>query len=302
MHRRITTTITSAVLVLALLGCDPKPTSRSEPTPTQTPIPTGNLCERIQPRLTGTWTIGPPEPRLYAPLSDVCLLTDAAQKARQIQIALSATPVTDAQSAALRRSDEATVAGWYAAKVIDGGAGTGSWALNPAAAAPWLVVRSGGRLIRLRMVNDGAGTLDELRSIARTIAELPGELPSTQAMITRPECNRGAAAAERVLGSRIVLERDALVDGRLTCQWGSAARSAVARPSSMLMFGEVKDGASAGLSHRVNVAAEGWQQPNGVLVFRTKNGTYVEVTGTPGSTLRTASILALAQAIAPAYR
>ena len=52
----------------------------------------------------------------------------------------------------------------------------------------------------------------------------------------------------------------------------------------------------------MNVGAEGWQQSNGVLIFRTTSGTYLEVTGTPGSTLRTASILALAQAIAPAYR
>ena len=96
------------------------------------------------------------------------------------------------------------------------------------------------------MVNDGAGTLDELRSIARSIAELPGELPSTQAMITRPECNRGAAAAERVLGSKVVLKRDALVDGHLTCQWGTATRSAVVRPSSLLAFGEVKDGVLRG--------------------------------------------------------
>ncbi|RZT07484.1 hypothetical protein EV649_8191 [Kribbella sp. VKM Ac-2569] len=302
MHRRITTTITSAVLVLTLLGCDPQTTSRSEPTPTQTPIPTGNLCERIQPKLAGTWTIGSPEPRLYAPLSDACLLTDTAQKAHQIQLALSAAPVTDAQSAVLRRDDAASVAGWYAAKVIDGGAGTGSWALNPAAAAPWLVVRSGGRLIRLRVVNDGAGTLDELRSIARTITALPGELPSAVAMITRPECSRGTAAAERVLGSKIVLERDALVDGHLTCQWGTATRSAVVRPRSLLEFNEVKAGASAGWAHRVSVGAEGWQQSNGVLLFRTKSGTYVEVTGTPGSALRTASILALAQAIAPVYR
>ena len=87
-------------------------------------MPTGNLCERIQPKLTGSWTIGSPEPRLYGPLSDACLLTDTARKAHQIQLALSATPVTDAQSAVLRRDDAASVAGWYAAKVIDGGAGT----------------------------------------------------------------------------------------------------------------------------------------------------------------------------------
>lgn len=298
MHRRITTTITSAVLVLTLLGCDPNATARSAPSPT--PAPTGNLCERIQPKLTGTWTISGPEPRLYAPLSDACMLTDTAQKAHQIQLALSSVPVTDAQAAVLRRSDEASVAGWYAAKVIDGGAGTGSWALNPAAAAPWLVVRVGGRLIRLRMVNDGAGTLDELRSIARTITTLPGELPPAPAMITRPECSRGTPAAERVLGSKVVLERDALVDGQLTCQWGSATRSVVVRPSSLLEFNDLKAGASAGLAHRATVGAEGWQS-DGVLIFRTANGTYAEVTGTPGTTLRTASILALAQAIAPTY-
>ena len=105
-----------------------------------------------------------------------------------------------------------------------------------------------------------------------------------------------------MLGARIVLRRDALLDGHLTCQWGTATRSAVVRPRSLLEFDEVKAGASAGLAHRVNVGAEGWQQSNGVLLFRTKNGAYLEVTGTPASALRTASVLALAQAIAPAYR
>ncbi|TCC22613.1 hypothetical protein [Kribbella speibonae] len=293
--------VIATILLIPLVGCSAT-TKQTEPTPTTAPAAEGNLCERVQSKLAGTWTIGTPEPRLYAPLSDACLLTDTAQKAHQIQIALSATPVTDAQSAALRQSDAASVAGLYAAKVIDGGVGTGSWALNPAAAAPWLVVRSGGRLIRLRVVNDGAGTLDELRSIARTITELPGELPSAPAMVTRPECSRGTAAAERMLGSRTVLRRDALVDGHLTCRWGTATRSAAVRPSSVLDFNQIKDGASAGWARRVNVGAEGWQQSNGILLFRTKNGAYLEVTGTPGSVLRTASVLALAQAIAPAYR
>lgn len=295
--RRITAAI--AVLLLGLAACDSHTAQRVVPTP----APAGNLCERLAPRLTG-WKAAEAESRLTAPLADNCSLVDTTQEFHRVWVALSAIPVTDAQFAQSRKGDTEWVTGMqYAAKVIDGEVGPGSWAVDPAAAAPWLVFRAGNRPVELRMVNDGSGTLDELRSIAQTIVGLPGGLPTAPAIIAQPECARGTAAAERLLGEKAVLRRDTLTDGYLWCQWGSATRSVAVRSGGLgsdpaLDFGYVKGGFT---SHRVNVGAEGWQQTDGELAFRTTKDAYVELVATPDSTLNAGLLVALAQAIAPAY-
>ncbi|MFF0271659.1 hypothetical protein [Kribbella sp. NPDC004536] len=297
MRRRATIT---AVLLLALLGCDPHTTKQAAPTPT------GNLCERVRPTLPGNWTTEDGEPGVAAPLSDVCTLVDRDQAAHRIRVLLSILPVTDTQAAKLRKDDEASAAaGNYAAKVSDGGLGNGSWALDPAAAAPWVVFRTGGRQVRLSVANAGAGTMDELRSIARSIMALAGGLPAAPAMITRPECAGGTAAAERILGTKSVLRRDALVDKHLSCRWASAMRSVAtyAGGDSRIDFGYIKDGATGGQpwAHRVTVGVEGWQQDDGFLIFRSRTDQYVTVVSLPYQEMRPVPIVMLARAIAPAY-
>jgi hypothetical protein len=261
------------------------------------------LCERLAPQLTG-WKAAEADSGLIVPLGDGCSLVDAAADVHEVRVTLSAIPVTDAQFAESRKGDAEWVTEiGYAAKVVDGGIGPGSWAVDPAAAAPWLVFRAGNRPIKLRMENDGSGTLDELRSIAQTILDLPGGLPTAQAIIARPECDRGTAAAERLLVGKAVLRRDTLTGGYLSCQWGSATGSVAVRSGGLgsdpaLDFGYVRGGFH---SHRVNVGAEGWQQTDGELAFRTAQDAYIELVATPGSTLRPGLVVALAQAIAPAY-
>ncbi|GAA1157539.1 hypothetical protein GCM10009630_64600 [Kribbella jejuensis] len=295
MRRRATLT---AVLLLALLGCDPHPTTHA--------APIGNLCERERPQLPGNWTTEDGEYRPAAPLSDGCTLVDSAQPAHRIRVLVSILKVTDAQAAKFRKDDEeSAAAGGYAAKVSDGGLGDGSWALDPAAAAPWLVFRIDGRQIRLSVENAGAGTLDELRSIARSITTLPGGLPTAPSMVVRPECARGTAAAERSLGTKSVLRRDALVDKHLSCRWASATRSVATFPGgdSRIDFGYIKDAATDGLpwAHRVTVGAEAWQQDDGYLVFRSSTDQYVTVVSLPYQEMRPIPIVMLARAIAPAY-
>lgn len=295
--RRIAAAV--AVVLLGLVACDSHTTQQVVPTPT----PAGNLCERLAPHLTG-WKAAEAGSRLTAPLADNCSLVDTTQELHRVWVGLSAIPVTDAQFAQSRKGDIEWVKGMqYAAEVIDGEVGPGSWAVNPAAAAPWLVFRAGNRPVELRMVNDGSGTLDELRSIAETIVGLPGGLPAAPTIIAQPECARGTAAAERLLGEKAILRRDTLTDGYLWCQWGSATRSVAVRSGGLgsdpaLDFGYVKGGFT---SHRVNVGAEGWQQADGQLGFRTAKGAYIELLATPDSILRPALLVALAQAIAPAY-
>jgi hypothetical protein len=259
------------------------------------------LCERLAPQLTG-WKAAEADTGLIVPLGDGCSLVDTAEDRHRVRVTLSAIPVTDAQFAEFRKSDAERISEMgYAAKVIDGGIGPGSWAVDPAAAGSWLVFRAGNRPIMLRVENDG--TLDELRSIAQTILGLPGGFPTAQPIIARPECARGTAAAERLLGEQAVLRRDTLTDGYLSCQWGSATRSVAVRSGGLgsdpsLDFGYVKGGFH---SHRVNVGIEGWQQTDGELAFRTAKDAYIELVANPGGSLRPGPVVALAQAIAPAY-
>jgi hypothetical protein len=54
-------------------------------------------------------------------------------------------------------------------------------------------------------------------------------------------------------------------------------------------------------AHRVSVGAEGWQQDNGFLSFRTSKQTFVVVTASPSTLMRPVPVVTLALAIAPAY-
>ncbi|MER7245790.1 hypothetical protein [Kribbella sp. NPDC000426] len=296
--RRFTAAV--AVLLLSLTACDSHTTQEVAPTP----APTGNLCERLAPHLSGSWKAAEAGSRLNTPLADSCSLVNTTQQVHQVLVSLSAVPVTDAQFALSRKSDGEVISGLqYAAKVIDGGVGPGSWAVNPAAAAPWLVFRADNRQIKLLFQNDGSGTLAELRSMARTILALPGGLPTAPAIIAQPACARGTAAAERLLGEKAVLRRDTLTDGYVWCQWGSQTLTVAVRSGGLgsdpsMDFGDMKD---AFYAHRVKVAAEGWQASNGPLTFRTAKNAYVELVTTPDVPVRPAALVALAQAIAPAY-
>jgi hypothetical protein len=312
MHR---TMMISGALLLALTGCTPHSAPQAAPTssPSSLPMspqvspPTGSLCDRLQQDLRGSWMSTEGELGFSVPLADTCSLVNAAQPNDQVRVMVSPIAVTDREFTSYRKADGDYLREvGYVTRTVDAGVGAGSWAVNPAAAAPWLVFRSGGRVIRLRMVNDGSGELAELRSLAQAVLAIPGGPPSAPAKVTRPECTRGAIAAERLLGEKAILERDSVIDGHLSCQWGSTMRSVVVRAgasgsSSALDFVDMKDAASSGLAHSVQVGAEGWQQTDGQLTFRTVKGTYVEVWMSPLGESYSGSILALARAIAPAY-
>ncbi len=304
--RRATFSLAYALVLLAVSACDSS--KQTQATDKVTPPPTGNLCERVRPTLTGDWKIEESKTVLAAPPTDSCTLTDSAQSGRGIRIAVSILPVSAAGAAEARKNDQLNLSEYAAAGIIDGGVGSDSWAWNPAAAAPWLAFRTGDRLIRLGAENAGHGGLDELKALARTITSLPGGIPTAPPVVERPECARGTAAAEHVLGTKAAVRRDAVVDGYLFCLWGSAARAVQTRSGGIgsdeaVDFMAMKDlGTSMpGQAHRVSVGAEGWQQTNGILAFRTKKQTFVEVISVPFPSMRPIPIVMLARAIEPAY-
>ena len=51
----------------------------------------------------------------------------------------------------------------------------------------------------------------------------------------------------------------------------------------------------------MSVGAEGWQQTNGILAFRTSNQTFVSIVAAPLLSRRPIPVVMLARAIEPAY-
>lgn len=288
---------------LALSACDSTDQPAVEERAAEQPV--GSPCERVRPTLTGTWK-AEDAPATLNPLSDSCWLTDSTNPNNRFRISVSVLPTTAKETAEIRLAEAAGLRGVYVAKQVDGGVGSGSWAMNPAAGGPWLVFRSGERLVRV--AQDTSGQLDAIQAVARTIISLPGGIPEAPAMVQRPECAPGTAAAEKVLGAKAAARRDALVDGFAHCLWGSTTRTAFTRAGGAasdqgLNFTYAKDaGADSWTGVRaVKVGAQGWQQSDGFTMYRVGKNTFVDVGAAPTSAMRPAETLALARAILPAY-
>ncbi|MFG1621606.1 hypothetical protein [Kribbella sp. NPDC049227] len=302
--RRAITILACALTALSLTACKSSDAQQQVANPIEPP---GSICERVQPTLTGNWKVEDSEPWARAPLSDSCWLIDTAQSSHRIRIALSVLSVTAAEYVDFRKAEVQDLRGSaYVTAPVDGGVGPESWAVVPAAAAPWIVVRSNDRLIRLKQNSDGEGGIDELRTVARAITTVPGGLPAAKAVIERPECTRGTMAAEGALAGKAIVRRDSVVGGFAYCQWGSSNHVVYSRAGRVgsdpaLDFISMRSAgiaASVGV-HPVNVGTEGWQQSNGYLAYRVGQQTFVGVAAVPD--IPSAKLLAVAQAMAPAY-
>ncbi|TWD81180.1 hypothetical protein FB561_2284 [Kribbella amoyensis] len=297
---------------MALSGCD---AGREESAAHQTsarntpaPLPAGSLCDRVRPTLAGDWKAEDQPPGPF-PLSDVCQLTNFADPNNRYKISVTVLPVSAADAAEFRKVEERGLKDRFVVEPVDGAVGQDSWSVNPAASGPWLVFRTGGRLVRVRQNVSGEGQLEAVEAVAQTIDSLPGGIPAAQAIQRRPECDRGTAAAERLLEAKASARRDTLVNGFVTCRWGSQRRAASTEgggPASeaWLGFTNLKDAGDDSRSwvRRVAVGKEGWQQDDGFLAYKITENAYVNAAGYPPLTTKSAKVLDLARAIAPAYR
>ncbi|MEV6285844.1 hypothetical protein [Kribbella sp. NPDC051770] len=214
-----------------------------------------------------------------------------------------------AQDAAELRADEASrVKEQFTAQPVDGGVGLDSWSVNPVSAGPWLVFRSGDRLVKVGQNRRGDEQLEAVKAVARTVDSLPGGIRPAPAARREAKCERGTAAAEALLGAKAAARRDEIVDGLVTCRWGTLRKAVVVEgggPDSdaAAAFRNLKSAAQDSRlgNKRVAVGAEGWQQDNGFLAYKVDEKTFVTVDPYPLSPAESASILALARAIRPAY-
>lgn len=308
--RRAGVGLVCAVALWAVAACESGEPQRAEKGPASQPTTkvspaVGNLCQRVQPSLAGSWQVEDRPPGTF-PVSDVCWLTDSADPANRFRISVSVLPVTAQDMVGFRQEEARNLKGHYVAVPVDGGVGPGSWAVNPAAVGPWLTFHSSGRLVRV--AHESAGKLDAVKAVARTIVSLPGGLPAARAVVQRPECAAGTAAAEKLLGAKATARRDTAAAGQVTCLWGVAGRSVFIEaggPASDAGVGFMhisKAASSAGAGVRpVKVGGGGFQQDNGYLVYRVGKATFVMAFAQPESPGDSAGILALARAMVPAF-
>jgi len=273
------------------------------------PIATGNLCERVLPKLTGKWKVADADPAADVPLLDSCKLIDTDAPQHMVRVSLSVLPVTAADAVrARKRTEQNFREDKVAAKVMDGDLGEGSWTLDPVAAAPQLGFRSGDRLIRLRGDSEAGSayrsdrsSLAELRDMAKIIIELPNGLPPSNPVINAKHCAPGLAAAQKILGAPAVARRGGTVAGVSYCIWGSAYQTVMVRAgdstSDQAAVFETYPNSLG--STAVKVGDQGWQDTDGHLTFRVGN-TYVDVYTTRIG--QEAAVLELGRAMAPSYR
>ncbi|ONI75532.1 hypothetical protein BWI15_06700 [Kribbella sp. ALI-6-A] len=266
------------------------------------------MCERVRPTLPGDWKIEVQRPTI-SPIADSCWLTSTTDPKNQYRIAVGVLPLTRQDIADFRRNAERSMKEeGYAAKAVDAGIGENSWSVNPAVLGPWLVFFNGGRMVRVAQESYGPGQLAAITAVAKTINTLPGGLPAAPKIVGRPECERATAAAEKVLGGKALARRDAVVYGKVTCQWGSARAGVVVLaggPASEAAtnFSIVKSTSTNPTpdARRVDVGQEAWQHDGGDLVYRIRKDLFVYITSVTLSAKKSAAIVALGKAVIPIY-
>ncbi|WP_432938858.1 hypothetical protein ACQPXM_28190 [Kribbella sp. CA-253562] len=179
--------------------------------------------------------------------------------------------------------------------------------MNERTLGPWLVFRTSGRLVKVGQYLLGDEQLDAVKALARTIASLPG-IPPAPANVRQPKCERATAAAEALLGAKTTSRRDTIDGGIVSCRWATLRKAvfvAGGGPGSepFISFRNLRDAGTEQSfgNHRVHVGTEGWQQDNGFLAYRVGERTFVDVEVYPMAPEKSASIVALARAMKPAY-
>ncbi|TDW90283.1 hypothetical protein EV137_4096 [Kribbella pratensis] len=191
------------------------------PTPSVTPSGTSKvadtLCVRMDPTLVQTTLAVPvaniqpkaPPPEFDIPTYDVCQFAlSAGPNGPVLRVGVSVLPATPAMLAATQKA--------YAAhprepakpvKIGRGGYGTSTF----------LVFLSAGRMYKL---SGPQATLAKYVVLGQEVVRQAAGLADADRLITRPECDRGTAAAEKVMGAPAMARRDGqTLVGDPVCGW-----------------------------------------------------------------------------------
>jgi hypothetical protein len=226
------------VVLLALAGCG-GPGTESAPsvpplvsvstTPTESPSPSetpsspatakvaDTLCVRMDQPLVQS-TLGVPVVQIQPkpvpadfglPTYDVCQLgLSTSPNGPVLRVGISVLPATKATLAAAWQSYAASKGGLANAAVVGEGAFGNS---------TFMVFLLHGRLYK---ISGPPATKAKYVELAQEVIRQAPGLPEAQPLITKPDCERGSSAAEKVMGTPAMVRRDGQTAlGDLVCGW-----------------------------------------------------------------------------------
>ncbi|TCC31859.1 hypothetical protein [Kribbella speibonae] len=195
----------------------PTPSVTPSATPSETSKVADTLCVRMNPTLVQT-TLGVPvaniQPKappaeLDIPTYDVCQFSlSASPNGPVLRVGVSVLPATQATLAATKKAYAANPRDpALPAKVGQGGYGTKTF----------IVFLLGGKMYKL---SGPQATPAKYVVLAQEVVRQAPGLPDADRLITRSECDRSTAAAEKVLGVPAQARRDGqTLAGDLVCGW-----------------------------------------------------------------------------------
>ncbi|MFF0338541.1 hypothetical protein [Kribbella sp. NPDC004875] len=196
----------------------PSETPSETPAPSPSAAPAETVCQRMDQTLVRTTLAVPavdiqtktPPTDFGPPTYDVCQLTlSNVPNGPVLSVETSVLPATAVTLAATRKAYKGEPA--QTAVVGEGGYG----------ASTFVVFLQGGKLYK---VAGPKATLAKYVVLAQEVARQAEGVPTADPVITRPECDRGTSAAEKVLGARPTARRDSeTAPGDPVCAWVTAA-------------------------------------------------------------------------------
>lgn len=322
---------TSCAVLVCMTGCDSEPDARPTPmtstpsspavTATQTPVATGSpapltdtVCAKMNAAtvakafraISAKPALGSGSAASFPPLDSCIFILRSNTESNQppytpesVTIGVSVLPATKADLAA-RRADFDRSPGFFGRSrpvaVGDGGFGS-----------PLIVMALGhGRLVEVRGHPFGSvnSLAQNLATAREAIRHLPG-LPPAVRVIPRPECERGTAAATKVLAGPALVRRDSAGNsGDVNCGWANGSGMVTVESS------RIGNAAVVISSQRkrknvqpVAIGAEGIYRPDtSTILFRIGTNKIVAVDHDARAGRATkADLIALAQAVAPLY-
>ncbi|TDO57548.1 hypothetical protein EV651_111278 [Kribbella sp. VKM Ac-2571] len=195
----------------------PTPSVTPSETPSETSKVADTLCVRMDPTFVQTTLAVPvaniqpkaPPAELGIPTYDVCQFAlSASPNGPVLRVGVSVLPATKAMLAATQKAYAAHPREpALPAKVGQGGYGTSTF----------LVFLLGGKMYKL---SGPQATLAKYVALGQEVVRQAPGLPDAERLITRPECDRGTAAAEKVLGAPAMARRDGqTLLGDPVCGW-----------------------------------------------------------------------------------
>lgn len=279
----------------------PSPTPTPSVTPSETSKVADTLCVRMDPTLVQTTLAVPvaniqpkaPPPEFDIPTYDVCQFAlSASPNGPVLRVGVSVLPATQATLAATQKA--------YAAhprepakpaKIGQGGYGTSTF----------LVFLSGGKLYKL---SGPQATLAKYVVLGREVVlQAPG-LPDADRLITRTDCDRATAAAEKVLGAPAMARRDGqTLVGDLVCGWMTStsviSTSARREPDAKALMAPIRKAAT---SQSIPFGDEGYvDTATGRTTIRVGDDKIVDLVPLPARKINPDLMTQFALAIASRY-